>query len=68
MGFTQMVRDEGRQEGIMLTLNRQLARRFKTVPAWAEELLQKAEYRDLERWTERILDARTIEEVFSKQQ
>ncbi len=72
MGFTQKMREEGRQEGrqegIMLTLNRLLTQRFKTVPAWAEELLRKAEYRDLERYTDRIPDAGTIEEVFGEKQ
>ncbi|MDM8526144.1 hypothetical protein QUF80_22440 [Desulfococcaceae bacterium HSG8] len=72
MGLTQMVREEGRhmgrQEEAMNTLNRLLFQRFKTVPVWAEELLKKAELRNLEQWTDRILDAKNIEEVFGREQ
>ncbi len=84
MGFTRMYFEEGKKEGekkgeqrgeqrgekkgVMLTINRLLSLRFKTVPVWAGELLKKAEQRELEQWTDRILDAKTIEEVFGKQQ
>ncbi len=72
MGFSQMLRDEGRlvgrQEERMITLNRLLSHRFENIPAWAGELLQKGGPRDLEQWTDRILDAKTIEDVFGRQQ
>ncbi|MDM8526145.1 DUF4351 domain-containing protein [Desulfococcaceae bacterium HSG8] len=68
MGLTQILREEGRQEEAMNTLSRLLSQRFKTVPVWAEELLKKAELRNLEQWTDRILDAKNIEEVFGREQ
>ncbi len=52
----------------MIILNRLLSIRFKTIPFWTEELLKKAELRSLEQWTDRILDAKTIEEVFDREQ
>ncbi len=70
MGFTQMIREEGMREGLqkgtILTLRRQLGIKFKTVPDWAEELLKNAMPSDLEQWTDRILTADTIEDVFGK--
>ncbi|MDM8516448.1 hypothetical protein QUF76_09630 [Desulfobacterales bacterium HSG16] len=72
MGFTQMMLDEGRQEGrqeqAMTTLNQLLSLRFKNIPAWAKELLEKAELENLKQWTGRIMDAENIEEVFGKHQ
>ncbi len=66
MGLTQMAREEGRQEGGILILRRQLGIKFKTVPDWAEELLKNSVPSDLEQWSDRILAADTIEEVFGK--
>ena len=70
MGLTQMARDEGRQEGRkeggILILRRQLGIKFKTVPDWAEELLKNSVPSDLEQWSDRILTADTIEQVFGK--
>jgi hypothetical protein len=40
-------------------------RRFKHIPAWAEERLSAAGREELETWAERILDAGKIEDVFS---
>ena len=72
MSFKRMYFEEGEKEGekkgAILTINRLLSLRFKTVPLWAWELLKKAEQQDLEQWTDRILDAKTIEEVFGRQQ
>ncbi len=70
MGLTQMAREEGmkegRKEGTVLTLRRQLGIKFKAIPDWAEELLKNAVPNDLEQWTDRILTADTIEQVFGK--
>lgn len=69
---TQMMINEGkqmgRQEEAMIIPDRQLSRRFETVPAWAKELLENAELRHLEQWADRILDARTVDEVFGRKQ
>ncbi|MCP4347771.1 MAG: DUF4351 domain-containing protein [Desulfobacterales bacterium] len=68
MGFTQMMIDKGRKqgkkEGEVLVLKRQISRRFGTVPVWAEDRLKQAEQKDLEIWIDRILDAGSVEEVF----
>lgn len=57
---------EGRQEGKLDILLRLLARRFGPLDAATEQRLQKASADDLERWTDNILDARTLDEVFSR--
>ncbi len=71
MGLMQMAREEGRREGLqrgtILVLRRQLGIKFKTVPDRAEKLLENAVPSDLEQWTDRILTAETIEEVFGRQ-
>ncbi len=64
MSFRRMFLDEGRKEGEVLMLRRQLSRRFGTVPVWAEDRLKQAEQKDLEIWIDRILDAGSVEEVF----
>ncbi|MDR1280769.1 MAG: DUF4351 domain-containing protein [Opitutaceae bacterium] len=58
-------REEGRQEGEILVLRRLLRRRFGDLPGWAEERLTHASTDELEEWSERILDAVIIEDVFS---
>ncbi len=76
MGLTQMLIEEGKKEGkkegrkeaTMITLNRLLTLRFKTIPEWAEELIKKAELQKLEQWIDRILYAKTIEEIFDREQ
>ena len=63
-------RRQGRQEGIQLgelsVLKRQIARRFESVPAWAEHRLQQASPGELELWAERIIDVESLEDVFAK--
>jgi len=62
--FLEEGKKEGRKEGEILMLRRQLARRFGTVPVWAEDRLKQAEDKDVEIWIDRILDAGSVEEVF----
>ncbi len=54
----------GMQAGQTNTLLRLLRRRFSVLPAWAEGRVQSAGVAELETWTDRILDARTLEDVF----
>lgn len=61
----QQGRLEGKQEGELALLARQLSRRFGPLDASVEERLQQASTEELERWTENILDARTLDEVFA---
>ncbi len=68
-GVVQRARDEGiregRVEGERTVLERQLRRRFGPLSAAAAERLREASAADLEAWAERLLDARTPEEVFT---
>lgn len=57
---------KGRQEGEASLLARQLTRRFGSMDIATEQRLQQASSDDLERWADNILDARTLDEVFSK--
>lgn len=46
-------------------LTRQLQRRFGVVPNWVSEKIAKAEPPSLEEWSLRILDAQSLDDVFS---
>jgi hypothetical protein len=48
-------------------LKRLLARRFGPLPAWAEEKITHADRDELERWADRVLEAKNLEEVFNGQ-
>ncbi len=68
MSLREMWLEEGQKTGIQkggsLVLRKLLSRRFGSVPAWTEERLNHAKQNDLEIWSERILDAKTLEEIF----
>ena len=59
-------REEGRSEGETQLLHRMLVRRFKELPKWAEVRLASASRREMEDWGERLLDAKTLREVFAE--
>lgn len=59
---------EGRQQGERLVLRRMLVKRFGALPEWAEQRLIDADIAQLEQWTDRILDATTLDEVFLKRE
>jgi hypothetical protein len=69
MGLHRMFLEEGKKEGIkeaeILMLGKLVARRFGTVPVWAEDRLRQAEEKELEIWMDRILDAGSAEEIFT---
>ncbi len=56
--------EQWKQEGEMRVLQRQLTRRFGDLPVWAVSRLEEAGLEELEVWTDRVLDAGTLEEVF----
>jgi len=58
-------REEGRQEGQRLLLMRQLRLRFRRLPRATVARIEAAGPADLERWSERILTARTLAEVMA---
>ena len=45
-------------------LRRQISRRFKTLPAWADERIAQASQSELERWLDNIIDALAKEVLF----
>ena len=57
-------RQEGRQEGESKFLQRLLTKRFGPLPKWVIERLQQAGIEQLELWGDRVLDARTLANVF----
>ena len=58
-------RREGREEGEKILLQRMLVRRFGEMPDWVLERLQYARPEQLRQWAEQLLDARSLEVVFS---
>lgn len=56
--------DEGRNEGEVRVLRRQLSQRFGPVPSWVDERLSAAREEQLESWADRILAAASLEELF----
>ena len=56
---------KGRQEGEALILERLLTRRFGILPAEIRERLTRASTEQLEAWSLNVLDAKTLDEVFS---
>jgi hypothetical protein len=57
-------RREGQREGEAALLRRQLLRRFGPLPDWAEQRIGAADVDAIDEWGLRLLDARSIEEVF----
>ena len=55
---------KGQQEEAAKLLLRQLSRRFDTVPTWAREKIATADLTSLEEWSLRILDAKTLDDLF----
>ena len=64
-GMIQRARDEGRVEGERAILERQLRRRFGLLPPGVVERLRRAPSDDLEAWADNMLDADTLDDVFS---
>jgi flagellar biosynthesis/type III secretory pathway protein FliH len=57
---------QGVQQGELLLLSRQLRKRFGELPEWAEQMLKEASGAMLEVWSERILTAAALEDVFTE--
>jgi hypothetical protein len=62
----QQGRQEGRQEGEAALLLRLLQRRFGDVPQWVTARIEVADSATLEEWGLRILDAKTLSELFGE--
>ena len=58
-------RQEGRQEGERIVLQRQLERKFGPLDAGMHQRLLQADADTVLMWSDRILDARSVDEVFA---
>ncbi|HLA36063.1 MAG TPA: DUF4351 domain-containing protein, partial [Rhodocyclaceae bacterium] len=58
-------RQEGRQEGERIVLQRQLERKFGPLDAGMQQRLSQADADTVLMWSDRILDARNVDEVFA---
>jgi len=63
-GVRQGVR-QGRQEGEAFALQRLLAKRFGAVPPEMAFRIATASREEIETWLDRVLDARSLEDVFA---
>jgi len=57
-------RQEGRKEGERVLLQKQLERRFGTLPTWVCQHLLEADPEQLEAWALDLLDAVNLEDIF----
>ena len=62
--WEQEILQKGVLSGEAAMLRRQLHLRFGELPAWVDERFERAAQVDLERWGQRVLDARSLSEVF----
>ncbi len=58
-------RQIGQREEEIRILRRQLQHRFGELPAWVEKRLEGGSASDLEHWSDRVLDAVILEDVFA---
>ena len=56
--------EQGLQQGQSQILSVQLNNRFGTLPQWALEKMENADTKTLERWSIRLLSAKSLDEVF----
>jgi hypothetical protein len=59
--------EKGVIEGEKKTLRRLFLRRFQVIPDWAVERILQGSDAELEQWLDNVLDAATIESVFTEQ-
>ena len=68
--LAQYIREKGFHDGEMkgrrILLERQLTRRFGTLPDWGRERLTQATVEQLDRWGDRVLDADSIQAVLAE--
>jgi Domain of unknown function (DUF4351) len=62
--YQQKLRNEARNEGVRSVLLRQLHARFGELPTATVARVEAAELADLEQWSERVLVAQTLADVF----
>ncbi|SHI27121.1 DUF4351 domain-containing protein [Pollutimonas bauzanensis] len=57
-------RQEGQQEGVANMLERQMTRKFGSLPESVRQRLRQASAEQLEAWSLNVLDAAHLEDVF----
>ncbi len=57
---------QGRQEGELTMLRRQIAKRFGPVPAWADERLATLSTTELEDLSLRLFEAENVDQLFAR--
>ncbi len=57
---------QGMQKGELAILRRMIGRRFGPLPGWLEEQLVKLSTNELEEISLRLLDAKSIDELFGR--
>ncbi|MEO5369088.1 MAG: DUF4351 domain-containing protein [Magnetococcus sp. DMHC-1] len=62
----QVGHQDGERDGEAKVLTRLLLHRFGTMPDWVREKVAKADLSSLEEWSLRVLDAQSLDEVFSE--
>ena len=65
--FEQWAEDykrQGRLEGMTLVVQRHLTRRFGPLPTEVIARISAATVEDIENWSDRLLDAKSLAEVF----
>ncbi len=55
----------GMRMGMANLLRKQLTRRFGPLPARIDEQIENARQTELEQWSERVLDTKTLDAVFA---
>jgi hypothetical protein len=65
MGLAAFLLEKGRAEGESRIITKLLTLRFGKLPEWVEARLAEAKPEQLEAWSQRILTANTLEDVFS---
>ena len=56
---------KGKIEGEMLILQRLLAKRFGPIPADTVSLISNASVEEIERWVDRVFDAKQLSDIFN---
>jgi predicted transposase YdaD len=57
--------EKGLEQGQRALLRRQFERRFGTLPGHVEQRIEQASSDEIDRWSTRILDARSLDDIFT---
>ena len=58
--------EQGRQQGKVALLKRLLGRRFGELPEWVDRRLEAASSDELDVWSDHVLEAERLEDVFAE--